>query len=1530
MYLFITSKRKAVVRHLSFVIIYLLFSSVLPENLLSQCLIPDLGAETVGRKESCDPLNFGYVIRRYKDNDPSTTYKISFGDGEEVTMTQSELNTVGTDTIYHDYTEVSCENPEAPDGKYTFRIVARNNCNADSAVIEISPIKIGKPPLPDFDFPNPACVNFATEFQNLTEDGFDFQCSTDAIFLWDFGDGSEVVEREDKASVLHTYNRIGNFTVKLTVVHDCGSETVEKKVEVTGPPNPIFEIGNPGNISTINSCVPLSFVPLDVCVPTTVPVRSISTGAGLTESWSISPSTGAVFSNGTTSSDNLEDVITFSVADTFRITLTTESNCGRVMSCVKVIVRDEPIPENISIDGIPDNLCSPADIDLSVDIPDAISYQWSIIGLNVADPTPPVDDDTANPGPFTLTTGDYEISLTVANSCGSVLIKDTISVIEPFEAQIQEPQATICEGKSITLNSHEVDGASYQWLLDDQDIEGATEPSFEVNIPGNYSVRMSVDKCSVTSENTTVFLQEAPEASITTEDRITFCEDETISTDLHANSGDGLTYQWFKNDSIIEGATNVTFTATELGLYSVEVFESGCSKLSNTIKVAVSPPPELSLNIPTPSICLNDSIELCVSGAKEYIWSPTTGLSTTSGSCVFASPQETTTYTITGIDSLNCEGSISFTLEVFDLPNVSVSASQSEVCPGESVTLSAAGASEYSWLPVESLNVSEGFEVIATPVNTTTYSAIGLNSNGCRDTSEIVIVVKEAPAVIAGPDSTVCITSAPLELFNLPDLTPSTGGVWSGPGVDEDTGVFHPSLAGLGSHDITYRFVDSDTECPNEDQLTISVFQTPSPAFSGPQLACSDAVITFSNETPNIPGGTLSFEWDPGDGSPIQISRDIDHVYRQPGIYTIVLYAMGQPGQCLSSISKTIEIVAPPVALFSKTQLPATLCGPSEVNFTNQSTGDNLTYDWDFGNGESSNLANPHSIVFDPGILGDTSYIVSLKISSPVSSCSESRFIDTVTVKPLPISKFIFGFDEICADYPLQLNNFSLGSSETFTWDFGDGSPLFTTSDTGTISHAFPYEGREDTTYMVTLIAANNCGSDSLTKPIRVKSKTVDAFFGVDTNTGCAPLNVKFKSNQSGLNSLTWIWGDVSHSNSVGGTEREHLYEKPGTFVAQLVVQNGCNIDTFSQQITVLALPEVSFEGPGALCLGQEARFMNTSPDPTGSIWDFGTGAPLFQGSIPPPHMYKSPGVYNVSLTIVDPLNGCENTVSQNIEIFEQPIASFDIPENVCQGETFSIQNLSTHSDTFFWQFKTGQGFIAGNEPEPPVYTVTGLHEITLIAQNSIGCSDSSSMLINVLRQAEPDFQIQYNKANNKSPLRVDFVNTTIFPSKNDGFFEWDLGKGEMFHGFEPPPQRLYINNGDTIQLFNVMLSATTSFGCSSSIEKQVVIHPSDCDQRIKLPNIFTPNGDNLNDVLRPLIQNGEEVYKPITIDDEVKNYKMQIYSRWGELIFETTDVEDGWTGVGHTEDVYMCVITFQCKGLKSGSLKSQEVLLKY
>ena len=143
-----------------------------------------------------------------------------------------------------------------------------------------------------------------------------------------------------------------------------------------------------------------------------------------------------------------------------------------------------------------------------------------------------------------------------------------------------------CEGTPFVLTATAGAGYTYQWFRNGKAFENATQNTFSVTHSGFYQVLVSKDfACPVMSSTTTVLVSQAPNAFIGNLSNIDLCA-AGGRVKLRANSGGGLSYQWFKNGSAVTGATYILYPATSAGDYQVMVTNaSGCSRMSDVTNV---------------------------------------------------------------------------------------------------------------------------------------------------------------------------------------------------------------------------------------------------------------------------------------------------------------------------------------------------------------------------------------------------------------------------------------------------------------------------------------------------------------------------------------------------------------------------------------------------------------------------------------------------------------------------------------------------------------------------------------------------------------------------------------------------------------------------------------------------------------------------------------------------------------------------------------------------------------------------------
>lgn len=245
-----------------------------------------------------------------------------------------------------------------------------------------------------------------------------------------------------------------------------------------------------------------------------------------------------------------------------------------------------------------------------------------------------------------------------------------------------------------------------------------------------------------------------PKALFTANDTV-LCYSGTVTfTNLSSNAN---SYQWSFGDGGVSTATNPTHAYTSPGLYTVRLIAVGSGNLRDTL-IRSSYVRVVSLNVGVSSnlsICPGDSTVLTATGALTYSWYPSTGLSTTNGASVLAFPATNTSYSVIGTDQYGCLDTAYTSVSITNVVSVSVSPTSSVICNGDSVTLTATGASSFVWSPSSELNASIGGIVIASPSNTTTFNVIGTSTCG-NDTQSVLVTVNQVPTANAGNDTAIC------------------------------------------------------------------------------------------------------------------------------------------------------------------------------------------------------------------------------------------------------------------------------------------------------------------------------------------------------------------------------------------------------------------------------------------------------------------------------------------------------------------------------------------------------------------------------------------------------------------------------------------------------------------------------------------------------------------------------------------------------------------------------------------------------
>jgi hypothetical protein len=303
------------------------------------------------------------------------------------------------------------------------------------------------------------------------------------------------------------------------------------------------------------------------------------------------------------------------------------------------------------------------------------------------------------------------------------------------------------------------------------------------------------------------------------------------------------TYAWSPTTGLNNGiGAEVIASPLETITYTVIGTSNGCSS-SGTFTVVVNNPPTLIVSPNAPEICTGDSVSLSATGADAYRWSPATGLDSTTGAVVTASPTETTTYTVTGTSADGCTTSQDITVIV---NSTSISVTPSLVlCAGNSVSLTADGADSYTWSPSIGLDTTSGTTVVASPAVTTTYTVTGTSNAGCGDTKTVTVTVQQPITASAGNTALVAGDTTTLTANGADTYT------WSpADGLNTTTGA---SVIAKPLQTTTYTVTGTTLYgCSTTAQVTINVTSSPNPVVTaiGETQFCPGKSVVLTASTP--------------------------------------------------------------------------------------------------------------------------------------------------------------------------------------------------------------------------------------------------------------------------------------------------------------------------------------------------------------------------------------------------------------------------------------------------------------------------------------------------------------------------------------------------------------------------------------------------------------------------------------------------------------------------------------------------------
>ena len=750
----------------------------------------------------------------------------------------------------------------------------------------------------------------------------------------------------------------------------------------------------------------------------------------------------------------------------------------------------------------------------------------------------------------------------------------------------------------------------------------------------------------------------------------------------------------------------------------------------------------------------------------------------------------------------------------------------------------------------------------------------------------------------------------------------------------------------------------------------ITVYPKPKAAFSvDKNAACIGDSLHFTN----LSDSATSYRWHFGDGRTSTVVNP-NHRYNNPGIYTVrlIIYRNNPSGNiCIDSVDQQVEISDSLPGNFSATDLVGQ-CAPFTVTFVNGNRP-SVTTTWDFGDGTTG---RGDSIVHTYAAFG--TYTVSLTTTVP-GGCTYTSQKTVRVLGPGGSLRYTGGFN--CMPNTVQLQAVA-SNTDSYVWDFGDGTVLATTAQT--VYHQY----KEPGLYLPSVTLKNNAGCAFPLKGVdTIRVDRILAGFTSVQQTSCGSTLVSFRDTSKvffSKASVKWVFGDGTTGDGLSAT---HQYTASGTYPVEMIVysNSGCS-DTVRKALTVQvnSQPVATITASAEGCTGRDIVFTSNvqSTDAIGlRRWTLSNGASASGSQFS--YRFLNPGRYTLQF-IAGTVNGCYDTTTHTITINPSPDVTVSAGGNLCLGSVMPL----TASGASSYQWRPLEGLSCYTCPStlasPKVttpYVVEG--------RNSFGCVDYDTAVITVIQplrmtvsgndsicigQSAPLLvsgatnyswspAIGLSSTTVSNPIATPQTTTTYRVVGYDGFNCFtdtafltvavgdyptvDLGPDLSLGAGTQHPLQSVISAGPIrnwlwtpatdlscatcpLPVANIKkdisyaVNVTTAYGCSATDTVSIKVF---CEESaVFIPNAFTPDGDGINDILM-VRSKGVQAVK-----------YFRIFNRWGNLVFEKNNFSPNnplyaWdgriNGVAGGPDVYVYTCEVICENGTSFTYKGNVSIIK-
>lgn len=1122
-------------------------------------------------------------------------------------------------------------------------------------------------------------------------------------------------------------------------------------------------------------------------------------------------------------------------------TLTVTDACSQT-SNANVTVNVTPQPATPSINSN-SPICAGQTLNLST--PSAGNYYWT--GPNGFTST---IQNPSIPSASAANAGTYNLYI-IQSGCSSVVATHNV-VINPVPATpVAGGNSPICEGEALNLTGS--GGSNYFWTGPNSFTSSTQNPVINpanTSHSGNYSLASIAAGCTSAVANYNVVVNSTP-ATPAPGSNSPVCVNSTLNLTSPASSG---TYVWSGPNGFASNAQNPSIpnvTSANNGTYSLYIVENGCTSATGTVSVTVVNPPITPSFTTNSPVCEGGTITLTgsVYPFVTYVWNGPNGFSG-SGQSV-SIPNVTIANAGNYSLALAASGCTStatvHAVVVNPSPAAPTVGGNSPICDGASLDLtsSGAGGGTYYWTGPNAFTSTTQNPVInpATATNAGTYSGYYILIGCTSAASTYNVVINPIPAApLASSNSPVCVGNP----INLSTTTSTTGTyVWTGPN-SYSSNVQNPTIAvATAANNGTYNLSIVENGCTSAvASVAVSVINPPvTPSFTTNSPVCEGGTITLTG-TP-LPIVTYVWSGPNGYSATGQVVNIPNATVANAGNYSLSLAASG----CTSTATVQAVVVNPlPAAPTVGGNSP--VCVGNTLNLTASPSGAGTFY-WTGPNSYTSTTQNPSISNVTTANAGTYSayYIV--------NGCTSLASTYNVVINPLPAIPSPTSNSPVCVGNTIQLNVPNVPNA-SYSWS-GPNSYTSPNQNPNITSSTLNMGG----TYTVT-VTVNGCSSQGTVSVSVVPPPTLPV---INTNSPVCDGGQLNLGTSSTATDYVWSGPGGWSSSQQNPAVNPFSAANAGTYTLYIVA-GGCTSATANAQVALAPSPQVLYNGPTQVC-GSEVNLSaiaNIAAPATISSITWNAPTAIGTGSTLTHNFGQVPATVNVSIVAVSSDN-CSTTANVTLNLADIPVAQFSYTQ-ACDGESIQFteqhdwQGNETATPNFNWQYNSATFSTAANPTHN--FGGPGTYNVTLVVTNATSTACTNTITQQVTVYALPSIDFTYEAECIKDVVFVGTAN----PDSTASAFVWDFGDGGTGNGANTT--HAFTQQG----LYNVELSVTTNQGCTVSITKPVQIDNASA-QAPPIPNIITPNGDLVNDVidLEPMMGVCGE-------------YEFTIFSRWGNVVF--------------------------------------------